>query len=196
MNRNLHPSEYPSNPPPQPLPAPSLQEHRSLWMRPGRWLGWDKAAYHDKTVETLRYKLLLTSRQIAVVVRLIKDMFKEAGINRSAVSCNLNLLLKQITAPPAWLFSRPASCGPGICAGITRIVIIVLCSVLSLRCFAVSRTRLLSTLLFFSSLQTGFCCPLHNAGTFLCNVKIWVIAIYCFFLLFFCYGRFVNQQIV
>lgn len=69
----------------------------------------------------------------------------------------------------------------GICAGIAGVVIVVLSSVLSLCCFAVSRAYLLSPLCSFHLYKLFFCCPVLNAGTFLCNVKIWVIAIYCLF---------------
>lgn len=86
---------------------------------------------------------------------------------------------------------------PGICVGITTSVIIVQCSVLSLCCLAVSRARLLSTL-----------CPFHlyklvllsrvQCWYFLCNVKIWAMAICCLLFPFFfgVRGRLSTRKIV
>lgn len=73
---------------------------------------------------------------------------------------------------------------PGICVGITTSVIIVQCSVLSLCCFAVSRARLLSTLCPFH-LYTLVLLSRVRCWYFLCNVKIWAMAICCLLFPFF-----------
>lgn len=89
-------------------------------------------------------------------------MFKEVGVNRSAESCNPKLRLKHVnssasmatqTVPPYLNWDRQESNhGP-----VFSVESVALCCVSYLSLFHP---------LFFSSPQTGFCYPVHNAGTF------------------------------
>lgn len=89
-------------------------------------------------------------------------MFKEVGVNRSAESCNPKLRLKHVnssasmapqTVPPYLNWDREESNhGP-----VFSVESVALCCVSYLSLFHP---------LFFSSPQTGFCYPVHNAGTF------------------------------
>lgn len=89
-------------------------------------------------------------------------MFKEAGVNRSAVSCNPKLRLKHVNSSASMVFADPS---PYLCRDrrgpnhgpASRVESVALCCVSYLSLFHP---------LFFSSSQTGFCYPVHNAGTF------------------------------
>lgn len=67
----------------------------------------------------------------------------------------------------------------GICAGISGIAVTVPHSVLSLCCFAVSRTCLPPTFLVLFISTNWFCCLVPDAGTYFVMWREKVMAIYC-----------------